>query len=162
MTHFLTGCTHFGHKGILNYTSRPYASVEEMDQALVDNWNKTVNSGDTVIHLGDFGWEGSAGVLRRLNGHVILLQGNHDKPGWGKDYMELAALGRKWVLMHYPIEEWNGYFKGALHCHAHTHKTSLASGHNRFNVGVDATGLKPISLDELVVYAEEAVPFVKG
>ena len=35
--------------------SRPFATVEEMDEALVKNWNDTVGPEDTVYLVGDIG-----------------------------------------------------------------------------------------------------------
>ncbi len=54
MNIFFTSDTHFGHKDIIDYYKRPYASVEEMDAALEKNWNETVKPNDKVYHLGDF------------------------------------------------------------------------------------------------------------
>jgi len=45
---------HFGHDNIRKYTNRPFNSVEEMNQVLVNNWNMVVNEDDVVYHLGDF------------------------------------------------------------------------------------------------------------
>ena len=34
---FFTSDTHFGHKNILNFCHRPFDSIEEHDQALINN-----------------------------------------------------------------------------------------------------------------------------
>lgn len=47
---------HFGHYNIMRFDNRPFNSVEEMDKALIDNWNSVVSEGDTVYILGDFCW----------------------------------------------------------------------------------------------------------
>ena len=54
MTVYFTADTHFSHKNILLYENRPYQSIEEMDNDLIEKWNKTVGKNDTVYHLGDF------------------------------------------------------------------------------------------------------------
>lgn len=150
MTIFVTGCTHYGHSAIIKFTNRPYKSVDEMNQVFIDNWNKTVTKKDTVYHLGDFAFgKDATPFLKRLNGNIVTIQGNHDPKGFGVPYLELNAVGRHWVMMHYPIEEWNRYWYGSLHVHCHTHKPEMCSAKQRFNVGVDATNYTPISLDEL-------------
>jgi len=47
--------THFSHSNIIRYTGRPFQSVKEMDERLIENWNALVKSQDTVFFLGDFG-----------------------------------------------------------------------------------------------------------
>ena len=152
MTDYVTGCTHFGHANIIKLAGRPFASVEEMDAVLVENWNATVRSNDTVYHLGDFAYWGAEpeDYLARLNGTVVCLQGNHDPKGWGADYMTVRCNRVRAVLFHYPIEEWDGWWRGAVHLHCHTHKTEFKSAERRGNVGVDATGFKPIKLADAV------------
>ena len=51
---YFTADTHFNHENILDYCRRPYNNIQEMNEALVENWNKTVKKEDTVYHLGDF------------------------------------------------------------------------------------------------------------
>ena len=159
---WFTGCTHFGHANVIKLANRPFASVEEMDEALIENWNKVVSWNDTVYHLGDVGWyhpNKQWDILKRLNGVKMFLQGNHDEERWGKDIVELTQTiapgerrlsGRRVVLCHYPIEEWSGWWKGNLHLHCHTHAPDFVSGVRRFNVGVDACQFRPVSLDEIL------------
>ena len=103
MATFLTGCTHFGHRGIIRLCQRPFSDVGEMDEALIDYWNETVRPTDTVVHHGDFGWNDGVDYLSRLNGKIILLQGNHDPAGLGQHYLSIKHNKRKWVMFHYPI-----------------------------------------------------------
>jgi calcineurin-like phosphoesterase family protein len=81
MKTFFTSDTHFGHANIIKYCNRPFASVEEMDNTLIHNWNAVVRPEDTVYHLGDFAVGGgpAAPYLRRLNGTIYFCLGNHDK-----------------------------------------------------------------------------------
>ena len=78
---FFTSDTHFGHANIIKYAHRPYTDVDEMNKALIDNWNSVVKPNDIVFHLGDFMfgninrfWE----YRSRLNGKIYLVHGNHD------------------------------------------------------------------------------------
>ena len=96
MRTFIVSDTHFYHKNIIKYCNRPYTDVNEMNKALIDNWNSTVGVNDTVYHLGDFSFidwnlckqnniarsDSRAytfnHVVKQLNGKIILLLGNHD------------------------------------------------------------------------------------
>jgi len=49
----------FSHRGIITYANRPFASMEEMDEVLVQRWNERVRPGDRVYHLGDFAVPGA-------------------------------------------------------------------------------------------------------
>lgn len=150
MTTFLIGCTHFGHANIINLAKRPFSSVEEMDAVLIERWNQAVEPRDTVYHLGDFCWGDPAPYLDKLNGRIVRIQGNHDPKGWGFNYLRIKEHGHRSVLFHYPIEEWDGWWRGTTHFHAHTHKREFLSAERRGNVGADAIDFTPISLGEAV------------
>ena len=51
---WFTSDLHFGHKNVITYCDRPWATVEEMNEALIKIWNDTVHPKDTVYCLGDF------------------------------------------------------------------------------------------------------------
>ena len=73
---------HFGHANIMKYCSRPFQSVEEMNEVLVARWNARVKPGDNIYVLGDFMWarrrDDIEMMLSRLNGNKFLVIGNHD------------------------------------------------------------------------------------
>jgi calcineurin-like phosphoesterase family protein len=156
MTIFFTGCTHFGHASIITLAKRPFISVSEMDEVMIERWNAAVRPGDTVYHHGDFKWSRSEIKTTDLNGDIQFLQGNHDPVGLGVPYREVREGKTSLVMMHYPIEEWNGWWKGSIHTHCHTHQRSLVSAPRRFNVGADALDFTPISLDEIIAHPNAA------
>lgn len=91
---FFTSDTHFGHANIIDYCKRPFGSVEEMDAALIKNWNSVVGPDDTVFHLGDFAWGDPKSwndTLDQLNGHIHLILGNHDMKNIQEGYMKRFA-----------------------------------------------------------------------
>lgn len=157
MTTFLTGCTHFGHANIIKLANRPFSSVEEMDEELARRWNETVRPEDKVYHHGDFAfskrddfWEYSSRLLARLNGYKVLIRGNHDPLHWGANYVEVQHGKTLVCMFHYPIEEWNGFYRNSVHTHCHTHKKEQKSAPRRYNVGVDANDFRPVSIDHVV------------
>lgn len=72
---------HFGHRNICRYSNRPFSSIEEMNEVLIQNWNRCVKPSDEIWHLGDFAF-GSINftkkILESLNGRINLIYGNHD------------------------------------------------------------------------------------
>lgn len=84
---FFISDTHFGHENIIKYCNRPFKDAAEMDRVMIERWNQNVAEGDYVIHLGDFGF-GSTEYLQdlvsKLNGKIVLIQGNHDRFGAAK------------------------------------------------------------------------------
>lgn len=79
---FFTSDLHFGHKNIIRFDNRPFSTVEEMDEALIRNWNAKVSDEDTVYVLGDISWYNDAKtseIINSLHGHKILIKGNHDR-----------------------------------------------------------------------------------
>ena len=50
---WFTSDSHFGHRNIITYSSRPFSSVEEMDETLIQNWNSVVKPNDLIFNLGD-------------------------------------------------------------------------------------------------------------
>lgn len=85
MKDFFIGDTHFFDKNIIKYENRPFKSVKEMNTTMINNWNYVVSPHDRVIVDGDFismdyctGPE-ATDLINKLNGHIILIVGNHDK-----------------------------------------------------------------------------------
>lgn len=83
---WFTADTHFGHKAMSAEGKgwRPFDTVAEHDEFLVEQWNKVVRPGDLVWHLGDVGMgseERTLATVSRLNGQKHLVAGNHD-PVW--------------------------------------------------------------------------------
>lgn len=73
--------SHFSHKNVIDYCNRPFCSVEEMNGALIHNWNKIVKNNDRVFMLGDFALCGKDKIIeigQQLNGRKILIMGNHE------------------------------------------------------------------------------------
>lgn len=151
--------THFCHKNIIKYCNRPFASVDEMDTALIDNWNKVVKPGDRVYHLGDFGFAPApklVSIFDRLNGQKYLIEGNHDHESvdkslkwiWIRDTYDLRFGDKYYFLAHYAHRVWNRSFHGARHLFGHTHGMAKPWGWS-CDVGVDCWEYSPVNIDTL-------------
>lgn len=169
---YLTADLHFGHENVIRLAGRPFFSAEEMDKALIRNWNDRVRAEDEVYILGDLTMKGAAwaeNVLRQLKGRKYLVRGNHDRFAeqqdfdralfqWIKDYHEMVYAGQRFILFHYPILEWNHYFRKAYHLHGHQHNSAdynaanRAAGLWRYDVGVDANDFAPVSIEEIMAF----------
>jgi calcineurin-like phosphoesterase family protein len=160
MAVWFTADTHFGHAGALSLYRRPFASVAEMNDAMIARWNQTVAQHDEVWHLGDFalrtGAEAAASLLRRLNGRKHLVTGNNDPPEIGclaewssvQAYAEVSVGGLRLVLCHYAFRTWNGMAKGALNLHGHSHGR-LKPLPRQTDVGVDAWDFRPVAVERM-------------
>ncbi len=167
---YFTSDLHFGHKNIMRYAERPFETTEEMDQALIDNWNTRVNANDEVYILGDVtmrGGEFANEKLSQLKGRIYLIKGNHDyyadrknydpwRLEWIKDYHVVHYQNEQFVLFHFPILEWDRKFHGAYQLHGHQHNhadyniKNRADGIRRYDVGVDANNYAPVSIEEIM------------
>ena len=169
---YFTSDLHLYHEKVIRHANRPFSSVEEMNQTLIRNWNKKVGVLDEVYILGDVTMKGAAyatEILAQLNGCKYLVKGNHDRFTdqatfdiaifeWIKDYYELEYQNERFILFHYPIEEWNHSFRGSIHLHGHQQNhadynyQNLERGLRRFDVGVDANDMSPVSIDDIVAF----------
>ena len=126
---WFTSDTHFGHANIIKYCNRPFANPDEMNEAIIANWNNVVGEDDTVFHLGDVAlgkWADWDGILTQLHGHKILVVGNHERifageteknrrrfkdeyPKWFEEIYDhipnfILADGTRVNLSHFPYE----------------------------------------------------------
>jgi len=127
---------HFNHANVINFDNRPFNTVEEMDNAIISNWNNVVSPKDTVYIIGDFcmGTEEKwLGYLRQLKGKKILIKGNHDKaltPDVRKhfdyitEYKEHKTNKKRIIMCHYPIPFYRSDYSEATYMlYGHVHST---------------------------------------
>lgn len=159
MATFFTSDTHFSDHRTINIHRRPFASVGEMDEVLVRNWNAVIEPDDEVWHLGDFARTASiaAAILPQLHGQKHLVRGNNDSDettriaGWATvhDYFELKVDGVMLVLCHYPFRSWNAQHRKSINLHGHSHGR-LKGLPRQIDVGVDAWDFAPVSLEHVL------------
>jgi calcineurin-like phosphoesterase family protein len=146
---FLIGDPHFGHRNIIHYCNRPFDSVEQMNEALIKNWNSVVGKQDIVYVLGDFALCGKDRIIeitQRLNGRKRLVLGNHDgaslvtyhMAGFEYVYNHSIILDDFYILSHYPqtyIQK-NGLY-GNIYAHVHDDPAYVNVSSRTFCVSVE-------------------------
>ena len=167
---YFTADTHFGHTNILYLCNRPWNTIEEHDEELVDNWNSIVRPKDRIYHVGDFSFradkEHATRIFRKLNGSKFLVQGNHDTNftkslGWGGEVekgLTVTVDNQKFSLNHYPERVWNHMYQGAIHLYGHVHGRLPGIGLS-MDVGVDANDFKPIHSSDVVKLVSRNTPY---
>jgi calcineurin-like phosphoesterase family protein len=157
---WFTSDQHFGHPQIIGHCHRPFATVEEMDEKLIESWNSRIKHGDVVYHLGDITFRSAKNpgiYFGRLHGLIHLIAGNHDDEtvkkratcfAWIKDYFYLRLDRKKVVLSHYPFESWRASRHGGFHLHGHSHGGARRLP-RRLDVGVDSNEYNPWSWGEI-------------
>lgn len=155
--------THFGHKNIIKYCSRP----KDHNEVMAKRWNETVGPDDPVLHLGDLMvWYGDTDDIQKLilglNGTKVMVKGNHDKsedsffaklgfpiiPAFKMRFKNLT-LG----FSHYPAS-----LEGldlSIHGHIHNNKikddTLDIHNHPRYrNVSVEVIDYRPVRLQSVL------------
>jgi calcineurin-like phosphoesterase family protein len=180
---------HYGHKNICYGVSswedksftRPYSTVDEMNDAIVNGINSLVKEDDILICLGDWAFGGfkNIGEFRaRLNVlELRILPGNHDyhiindKDGvrsvfshvYDQNIVNLQVSDENdlipktnLVLSHYPIASWENMNRGWLHLHGHVHlppaqKTAIGK---HLDVGMDGNFMAPYSIFNIISMLE--------
>ena len=179
MSNFYISDTHFGHFNIIKHCNRPFSTTEEMDKVMINNWNHVVTNKDTVYILGDvvFSKNNPVDYLKQLNGKKIVIVGNHDYDisKNRKKYLELKLIDKicdyleikdninnqhyKIIMSHYPMVEWNGFFRGSIHLYGHIHNNKqnmsyeiMKNINNAYNVGADILDFTPRKLEDVLKY----------
>lgn len=170
---FVTADLHIGHNKEFVWKARGYESIEEHDQALVNNWNGTVTPEDVVYILGDvmlYDIDYGISVLKNLNGQLIILQGNHDSGDRIERYLECKNVvkagdvamylrygGYHFYLCHYPTIICHDSLKrmktALIDLYGHTHQTeNFYNGHPyMYHVGLDSHQMTPVDLDNVII-----------
>ena len=168
---FFTSDTHFGHRNIIKYCERPFSCIEEMDDALIANWNRVVGKDDIIFHLGDFAMGGSAEwsrLLQKLNGKIYLILGNHDLKTIGAGFSRLEGVAMQMLinvkgqiiyLNHYPFLCYGGAYRNTWQLYGHVHTCHANRGLDvprlkmlmpmQYDVGVDNNNYRPVSFEQV-------------
>ena len=155
-TIFVTGDQHFSHDNIRKHTNRPWATCEEMDAALIKNWNNIVGRQDTVYICGDFAFKNHNHYIMALNGLKILCLGNHDRMSQDclRNFTEVHSLLRRTIykrdvtFCHYCMTTWSSSCHGSWHFYGHSHgRIKEYDDSYKMDVGVDVWNYTPVPWD---------------
>ena len=182
MTIWFTSDTHYGHKnivrGVSNWSNksgcRDFDTIEQMNDAMVENINACVKADDTLYHLGDVAmglFENVAKFLQRLHcQNIHLILGNHDhhirkdRDGVQSYFASTQKLYFKRIgeieimMCHFPMLVWENHHRGAWHLHGHSHghlDDPVFYQRKVIDVGMDAhPEFRPYSFDEIAAIME--------
>ena len=153
---WFTSDNHFGRDKTRIVTCRPFDSANEMDREMIKNWNKFIKPNDIIYHLGDFG---NLDILKKLNGTIRLVMGNHErKAGLTKE--DLLAAGFDQVFEDNAIIEVKGKLINMIHepskhnpnmfnLFGHIHDLGFIKPYG-LNVGVDVNHYRPMSYEKMM------------
>ena len=160
---YLIADTHFGGDEIIRYENRPFATVDEMTQCFIANWNETVTDEDTIYVLGDFSTnqteEEDQAILKELRGNKILIMGNHDQHRTPEQWRNLGfAECSQWpilyqnffLLSHEPLYINQNMPYANIYGHVHGNVTYQSVTGQSACVCVERLQYTPIAFEELV------------
>lgn len=164
---------HFEHKNIIKYSNRPYSSINEMNEALIENHNSLVKPNDVTYFLGDVAFappDKTVAFLNRMNGRKILIKGNHDRANLRfaqfreafeaiYDIAELSIDKHQVVMCHFPMLSWHRMGRGSFMLHGHCHGSMKYPFTGRIiDVGVDCNNYFPVNWDTIKKRLENITP----
>lgn len=160
---FFTSDHHFFHKMLLK-NREEFSDIDDMNEQMIARWNSMIGKKDSVYYLGDFSFgkkEDTLGILKRLNGKIYYILGNHDKIikknseiqkrfEWVKDYYHLKMNKQRIILSHYCFHVWDAHHYGSWHLYGHSHgNIQDDSNRKRMDVGVDTNDFYPYTFSEV-------------
>jgi calcineurin-like phosphoesterase family protein len=174
---FFTSDNHYHHANFVHkYNIRDFSSVREMNETMIERWNETVPKDGLVYNLGDFSFgevEETRDVIKRLNGQIIYIRGNHERNLRGFKDLFSAVYDLHHInvpydgpgsyggnitiaLCHYPFRVSNKSHNGAWSLYGHDDPNILS-----MDVGVDTNDYYPYTFDDIVAHMETKEAFGK-
>lgn len=168
---FYTADLHLGHANVIRHCNRPFSTPDEMDERLIQNWNRKVHRNDIVYVVGDFIFRShrpAEEYLSILKGRKHLIVGNHDRSWMNKvdltqwfesvsPLLYISDSGHPVTMCHYPMMTWPGASRGGYMVYGHIHNNTnadywpfLAAREQMLNAGVDINLFEPVTLSEMI------------
>jgi len=173
---FITSDEHYGHLRIISLAKRPFTTLEQMRDCIIENHNKKVPKDGFTIHVGDMFWssiglDGAFTILEALNGIHGFLFGNHDELIASSRVLQeqfefvigsnmaggsaIIFLSQKkpLTLNHFSQRTWHKSHVGGLHVFGHSHNSLKTLGKS-FDIGVDGNNFYPWAIEKIEQKAE--------
>ena len=168
---WVTSDWHFGHDREFIWKARGFASVEDMNEHIINAHNAIVKPEDDVYVLGDLMLgDSDKGIecVKRMNGKLHIVWGNHDTDSRKAKYNALPNVvesghvivlkykKHNFYMSHYPTLTGNlereSLTQMTLNLFGHTHqKTNFHMDMPfMYHVGVDSHKCFPVSLDNII------------
>jgi calcineurin-like phosphoesterase family protein len=180
---WFTADWHHGHEFLIRYKKRPFATLEEMTETMVERHNAVVQPGDLVYNLGDgylkLNLSTALAIQKRYKGNHYFIHGNHDniaknmaKKGafvWFRSYEEIK-VGQPWfddkqkkmiTLCHYAMRTWRNMGYGSWQLYGHSHSMLPEIPFNlAFDIGVDVPewNFSPVSIEQVIQKMNAKMP----
>lgn len=151
---------HFGHKNMA--THRGFHDEFYMNEHIIEQWNKTVNKGDTTWILGDITMEKNEyEILNRLKGFKRVVLGNHDQGNHvkhmvnyvnsihGMSKLRHKKFGNIW-LTHCPVFPQEFEYRINYNVHGHIHDGYKIEDKRYINVCMEVQDYTPKTIEELI------------
>jgi calcineurin-like phosphoesterase family protein len=160
---YLVADLHFGHKNIIEYENRPFKDIFSMDKEISSNWNAVVSNKDKIFVLGDVSFHGkerTKNIISKLNGHKILVMGNHDRGrsinwwydiGFNEVYKYPILIKDFFMLSHEPphyIPQNTPYFY--LYGHVHSSEMYKTITKTSACTSIERWDYKPVNLEKIL------------
>ena len=170
---YFTSDWHLGHKNIIKYSNRPFATVNEMDDTIIENMISLLKKDDELYYLGDLYWDKHS--FWKFYNHFpkneckfYWVIGNHDRHQISyhqqkhhfteiRDIIETKIQDHHVVCCHYPMTTWNRSHHGAWHLFGHHHVASHGTAEldqhitgKMFNVNCEFNNYKPYSENKII------------
>lgn len=152
---------HFGDPNIIKFENRPFGSVDEMNEELIEKWNCVVDNEDTVFILGDFSVyvdDRAHDIVEQLKGKKILIKGNHDclddtayfNMGFNCVYNYPIIYDKFFILSHEPMYINESMPYANIFGHVHSNPIYKTYTKRSACVSAERIGYYPIQLSEVI------------
>ena len=170
---YFTSDLHFCHDKDFLYTPRGFDNIDDMNQAILENWNNLITDEDEVYVLGDLvltDTDKGLEFIKQLKGHIHVIRGNHDTDTKVNRYiyecqniesvdyaLEIKYKKAYFYLSHYPTitanyDDDKPWAKNLINLYGHTHQET--NFYNDcpyiYHVGLDSHNNIPVSIDKII------------